>query len=156
MTDTPTAPPPTAPSPEPRPPEPPSPEPRGRRGWPSLLSVAVLLVGAAVVGYGAAFVVPRFADVSPPAATAAVSPAPSTVPSPSATTMSSASPSASASGAPSASSGASPTVYIVQRGDTLAAIAARYGVTVQAIVAANGIKDPNHIEPGQRLTIPRP
>ena len=44
----------------------------------------------------------------------------------------------------------------MQRGDILSAIAARFGVTVQAIVDANGLKDPNHIEPGQRLIIPLP
>lgn len=48
-----------------------------------------------------------------------------------------------------------PTTYIVQRGDTLASIAAKYGVTVDAIVEANDeIKDTNVIEVGQVLVIP--
>ena len=47
------------------------------------------------------------------------------------------------------------TVYIVKRGDSLAVIAKRYGVTVSAIVACNGIKNPNVIYAGQRLCIPR-
>ncbi len=46
------------------------------------------------------------------------------------------------------------TVYIVQRGDTLYRIAARYGSTVDAIAATNGIANPNRIYVGQRLTIP--
>ncbi|MDX9833038.1 MAG: LysM peptidoglycan-binding domain-containing protein [Anaerolineae bacterium] len=46
------------------------------------------------------------------------------------------------------------TVYVVQRGDTLSAIAQRYGVSVQAIVNANGLPNPNQIAVGQRLTIP--
>ncbi len=46
------------------------------------------------------------------------------------------------------------TIYIVGRGDYLAAIAARFGTTVQAIAAANGIRNPNLIYPGQQLTIP--
>ncbi len=46
------------------------------------------------------------------------------------------------------------TVYTVQPGDTLYSIARRYGVTVQAIVAANGIVNPNHIYVGHRLIIP--
>ncbi|MCC7354635.1 MAG: LysM peptidoglycan-binding domain-containing protein, partial [Anaerolineae bacterium] len=34
-------------------------------------------------------------------------------------------------------------IHIVQRGETLNKIAARYGVTVQAIVQANNITNPN-------------
>jgi LysM repeat protein len=44
--------------------------------------------------------------------------------------------------------------YVVQRGDTLAGIAYRYGVSVTDIVRANGIANPNRIYPGQRLLIP--
>lgn len=44
--------------------------------------------------------------------------------------------------------------YTVQWGDTLTAIAARYGTTVAAIAAANGIGDPDLIYAGQTLTIP--
>ena len=42
----------------------------------------------------------------------------------------------------------------VQRGETLAAIAAQYGVTVADIVQANGITNPNVISVGQELVIP--
>jgi len=44
--------------------------------------------------------------------------------------------------------------YVVQAGDTLAAIAQRFGTTVQALVRANNISDPNLIFVGQVLTIP--
>ncbi|MBP7332579.1 MAG: LysM peptidoglycan-binding domain-containing protein, partial [Firmicutes bacterium] len=44
--------------------------------------------------------------------------------------------------------------YTVQTGDTLFAIAQRYGVTVEAIVQANSITNPNVIFVGQVLTIP--
>jgi len=44
--------------------------------------------------------------------------------------------------------------YTVQAGDTLAKLAARYGVTVDALVKANGIEDPNLIRVGQVLSIP--
>lgn len=44
--------------------------------------------------------------------------------------------------------------YTVVAGDTLGAIAAEFGTTVEAIVAANGIVDPNQIEVGQVLVIP--
>jgi LysM repeat protein len=52
------------------------------------------------------------------------------------------------------SGGAAGGTYVVRRGDTLAAIAARYGTTVSAIVRANGIANPSLIVAGQRLTIP--
>ncbi len=44
--------------------------------------------------------------------------------------------------------------YTVQSGDTLSAIAKRYGTTVDAICQANGIEDPNLIKAGEELTIP--
>ncbi|MDQ1300315.1 MAG: peptidoglycan-N-acetylglucosamine deacetylase [Chloroflexota bacterium] len=46
------------------------------------------------------------------------------------------------------------TIYIVQRGDTLAKIAAKYGVTVKQIVDLNSITNPNLISTGQKLRIP--
>ncbi|HNS50953.1 MAG TPA: LysM peptidoglycan-binding domain-containing protein [Anaerolineae bacterium] len=52
------------------------------------------------------------------------------------------------------SGGSAGGTYVVRRGDTLAAIAARYGTTVAAIVRANGIANPSLIVAGQRLTIP--
>ena len=44
--------------------------------------------------------------------------------------------------------------YTVQSGDTLTAIARRYGVSVSSIVDANGIDDPNMIDVGEQLIIP--
>lgn len=44
--------------------------------------------------------------------------------------------------------------HVVQRGETLAIIAARYGRTVAQIVGANGILNPNRINVGQILIIP--
>lgn len=44
--------------------------------------------------------------------------------------------------------------YTVRSGDTLSAIALRYGTTVPALVAENKIPNPNLIQPGQVLTIP--
>ena len=49
-----------------------------------------------------------------------------------------------------------PVLYTVQRGDHLSVIAARYGVTVQALAEANDIANPNLIEVGQALVIPAP
>jgi LysM repeat protein len=45
-------------------------------------------------------------------------------------------------------------VHVVQRGETLSSIAYRYGTSVSALVAANGIRNPSLIYVGQRLRIP--
>ncbi|MDI6872000.1 MAG: LysM peptidoglycan-binding domain-containing protein [Bacillota bacterium] len=47
-----------------------------------------------------------------------------------------------------------PRTYTVRPGDTLYAIARRFGTTVSALVAANRIVNPNLIYPGQVLVIP--
>ncbi|MCX6035185.1 MAG: LysM peptidoglycan-binding domain-containing protein, partial [Chloroflexi bacterium] len=47
-----------------------------------------------------------------------------------------------------------PETYIVQPGDMLSAIAERYSVSVEVIVQANNISDPDSLEVGQTLTIP--
>ncbi|MCC7359186.1 MAG: LysM peptidoglycan-binding domain-containing protein [Anaerolineales bacterium] len=46
------------------------------------------------------------------------------------------------------------TYYVVQRGDTLYRISLRFGVSVSAIAAANGLANPSLIYVGQRLLIP--
>ncbi len=46
------------------------------------------------------------------------------------------------------------TTYTVQRGDTLSRIAVRFGVTVNAIMQANNLTNPNLIFVGQVLNIP--
>lgn len=43
--------------------------------------------------------------------------------------------------------------YTIRRGDTLSAIAARYGTTYQKLAAMNGIADPNRIYAGQRIRV---
>lgn len=45
--------------------------------------------------------------------------------------------------------------YVVQRGDNLTAIAARYGLSVEALARANGIANVNNIYSGQSLKIPK-
>lgn len=44
--------------------------------------------------------------------------------------------------------------YSVQPGDTMSAIAERFGVTLQELIGANALIDPNSLEVGQVLTIP--
>lgn len=45
-------------------------------------------------------------------------------------------------------------VHKVQRGESVASIAEKYGTTPQAIADANGLSDPNLIQVGQELVIP--
>jgi len=48
---------------------------------------------------------------------------------------------------------APPIVHVVQRGEILTQIAGQYGVTVEAVMQANGILDPNRIRVGTELQI---
>lgn len=50
-------------------------------------------------------------------------------------------------------SSSSAVTYTVKSGDTLSAIAKKYGTTYQKIAKDNGIADPNKIYPGQKLVI---
>ena len=48
------------------------------------------------------------------------------------------------------------TTYTVQAGDSFASIAAQFGVSVDALAAANQTVDPTALQPGQVLVIPPP
>jgi LysM repeat protein len=124
---------------------------RARGLWLPLAAAALVLASAAVAGYGLSQVVAQLASAPGPRTTlapATATPSPSPVPTPT----------ASPSQAPSATAAptASPTIHVVARGEYLALIAERYGVTVEAIIAANDLFDPDHIEVGQKLIIPAP
>jgi len=47
-----------------------------------------------------------------------------------------------------------PSQYTVKAGDFLSVIAANFGITVEALIAANGIDNPDQIFVGQILIIP--
>ncbi|MBI3159551.1 MAG: LysM peptidoglycan-binding domain-containing protein [Chloroflexi bacterium] len=51
---------------------------------------------------------------------------------------------------------ADPETYVVQPGDTLGRIATAYGISLETLIAANGIADPNLLAVGQVLEIPPP
>ena len=55
---------------------------------------------------------------------------------------------------PPAPTGTAGSTYIVQPGDTLGKIMAKYNVTASALIAANALTNPNLIFIGQRLVIP--
>ena len=46
------------------------------------------------------------------------------------------------------------TIYVVQPGDTLSGIAGRFNVTVEDLVEANRIVNPDALQVGQEITIP--
>ena len=130
--------------------------------------------GIAVLGVAAAALAgPLLAEpVADVAARATPSPSPTTLPTPTAvptpiatptpTATSSPTPSPTpvpATPAPTPAPPAAPTPapqqsYVVAQGDTLAAIAERFGTTVGALQEANGIDDPDEIFVGQVLVIP--
>jgi N-acetylmuramoyl-L-alanine amidase len=47
-----------------------------------------------------------------------------------------------------------PAAYTVQPGDTLSEIAREQGTTVEALVAENGLEDPDHVAAGSTLDLP--
>jgi len=49
-----------------------------------------------------------------------------------------------------------PEFYTVEPGDTLSKIVNKLGVSKDDLMALNGISNPDHIEIGQKLKIPRP
>jgi nucleoid-associated protein YgaU len=113
--------------------------------------VLVILAIGAGIGFGAATLVPGLADASPPAVTL-----PPATERPTAPPIPTPQPSASPSPSPSPVPSPTPLVHTVKRGENLTQIAARYKVTVEAIVEANGLKNANLIEVGQKLVIPSP
>ncbi len=99
--------------------------------WVARLMIALSLVGVMACG-------------SSGTASPTISPLPTSVPTPTVV----------ATATPTAVTGT--TTYIVKPGDTLSAIADQFGTTVEAIVKANDIEDPDFISEGQELKIPRP
>ncbi len=101
-------------------------------------------------------------EESAPAATSSATsptatPRPTATPEPSATVTSAATPSSTPSLEPTAvptPSPAPPVTYTVVAGDSLVEIADRFGVTVDALLAANDIDDPEQLRIGQVLVIP--
>ena len=126
------------------------------------VAVASGAIGEALEGMAAAAsTAPSAAVVATPSPTATTTATPTLSPTPSATPLPS--PTPTATPLPTEEPTVAPTAppappaqetYVVQEGDTLAAIAERFGTTVSALQAANGIEDPNEIVIGQVLVIP--
>jgi len=111
--------------------------------------VVAIGIGIAVVAGVVYFASPAIADWMQQmgAGASAASPSPSTPP-PATPAPTLATP------APTPTPAATPQVHVVVRGETLIAIAARYGVTAAALKKANGITGAGLIYVGQHLVIP--
>jgi N-acetylmuramoyl-L-alanine amidase len=90
-----------------------------------------------------------WASIIYPGQTIAIPPAPAPKPGPAIELVSATTPTASAP-APAAST------YVIQSGDTISSIAARFGVSTQAVLDANGLTSSSIIYPGRSLVIPAP
>jgi LysM repeat protein len=138
----------------------------GRRG-----GMAVIAAGGTVLAIGAAAATTNafglFGDPSAqlagasPTATARPTPTerpqatPTANPTSSPTPIPTATPTPAPTAPPTPASTAVPArTYVVEQGDTLAAIAQQFGVSIEAIQAANEIEDPDEINIGQVLVIP--
>jgi LysM repeat protein len=97
-------------------------------------------------------VTPRPTERSTPSPTASPTATPSASPAPTSTPPPIPTPAPTV--APTAPPPAPQETYVVQEDDTLAAIAQRFGTTVSALQAANGIEDPDEIVIAQVLVIP--
>jgi LysM repeat protein len=145
----------------------------GRARRARVLPWVVVGSGVAALGLAGAAIAGPFLDDAPPAAVAtataraASTPFPTPVPTaspspvPSPTARPTAAPTPQPTPQPTPAPTAVPTpapppvqTYAVAEGDTLAAIAQRFGTTVGALQAANGIEDPDEIVIGQVLVIP--
>jgi LysM repeat protein len=128
---------------------------RAARGTYTLILGAVLVVGV----IGLFFAVRWALDSSGTSAAAAPTPSPGPQQLPAPAAQSSPPPFLVPSPSPSPTTPAPPQqrFHVVEGGDTLNRIAQRYGVTVEAIMQANGFTDRNRIlRIGERLVIPDP
>jgi LysM repeat protein len=135
-----------------------------RRRWPAIPAVLLVTTLFALAVSGVRSGLPATAVATATPGTPASTPAPTSAPTPTAaataTTAPETTPSAPPTAAPSPS--AAPTTrptpnyrrYVVRAGDTLGAIAARYGVSVGSIASLNHISNPSRLSIGQVLLIP--
>lgn len=128
---------------------------KGRAPW-LVAAVAALhvgVIGSVIVGPGCGTVRPRGEEMARPEAPL-MPPAPDVVKQkPVTTPRPTLTPPANTEPLPRVPQAVGPT-YTVEKGDLLSSIAHRYGVSAREIAEMNGIKDPNKIRIGQKLSLP--
>jgi LysM repeat protein len=135
---------------------------RWRMAYIALTAVVVALAIASAILSAARPKSPQSEALYTPGATPSPSPSATFTPQPPTSTpvaTSTPSPSPTSTPVPTRTPRPSPTFtsYVVRTGDTLGAIARTFGVTVQAILAANpDITDPTYVKAGQTILIPPP
>lgn len=122
-----------------------------------LIVVLLISIGAAVAWAGLGGLQTLLGPGASPSPSATAMPLATTEPSgtPPASGPATVAPTPSPTPGPTPTPAPAPVTYIVQPGDTLNLIAARYGTTAQAIMDANGLTT-DVIHPGQVLIIPVP
>jgi LysM repeat protein len=120
-------------------------------GGASLPVVASAPLATTATSAGVVVPPPTVAPSPTPAKTVSPSPSPRPTPSPTPSPTRARPPS---SATPAPTPVASYRLYTVRPGDTLSAIAARFGTTVTALEDLNGITDPTRLQIGQVLRIP--
>jgi LysM repeat protein len=130
---------------------------RAARGTYTIILFAVLLVATIALGFAVNWMLNSSSSgqaptPSPTAAGSLAQPSPISSPPPAIVASPSPSP-----GPPPGIQPPQQRFHVVEGGDTLNRIAQRYGVTVEAIMQANGFQDRNRIlRIGERLVIPDP
>lgn len=129
---------------------------------PPRLSLAPLVLSAAAALFLLAFCTweaarPYLRLAAPPIPPSIPTPTPTATPPPTPLATSTPTLTPFPSSTPTPTSSPSPTplrTYVVQKGDTLNEIAARFGVSVRDLMERNGITDPTKLQIGQVLIIP--
>ncbi|HYN86928.1 MAG TPA: LysM peptidoglycan-binding domain-containing protein, partial [Ardenticatenaceae bacterium] len=132
--------------------EPPSPRPRGLVRRLAVSSTCLVLV---VVMSGCGSNIVDLPTAQPAVVREPVSP--TFTPLPAATHSASATPlppTPTASATPLIFPTPTPIIYTVQPRDTLNALAVHFGVSLEQLMSANGLTDPNFLQLGQQLIIP--
>jgi LysM repeat protein len=128
---------------------------RAARSAYTWILAGVLVIGVIALYFALSYVFGSGSSSGQPATKPQVTASPLPNPSPQSSPPPFQTPVPSPSPAPVGTAPVQPRVHVVEGGDTLSRIAQRYGVTVDAIMQANGIPDRSRVlRIGERLAIP--
>ena len=119
-----------------------------------IISLLVVIIAGRSVPIGPGIMAPTTAPPVAVGSTPQAQPPLSNAPTPLAGGAATPGAPAAASQATSAPTPAEPTVYIVQPGDTLSSIARKYDISMEDLMRANDIANPDYVQLGQELKIP--